>query len=113
MGRLAWLGRLDRLKPRGRHIGRWCRDTGRARRAVCWAVVLEESVPGGVDGVWVGEVLLVELVNEPLVGTELTGARVLLGRHVGAVSLAGCWLTVAFAAWSRSISPVSLDLPPE
>ena len=36
-------------------------------------VVLEEPVPGRVDGGGVGQVLLVQLVDEPLVGPELVG----------------------------------------
>ena len=38
--------------------------------AVCRGVVGEEVPPGGVDALAVGEVLLVDLVDEPLIGSE-------------------------------------------
>src|SRR3954462_4503949 len=58
------------------------------RRAFAWPIVLEEPVPGGVDRVRVSQVLLVQLVDKPLVGTKLgccrlgLGCRCLVGRRL-------------------------------
>ena len=59
---------------------RWPTRRRCGQRRVRGLVVGEEVPPGGVDRVRVGQVLLVDLVDEPLVGAE-AGQRV--ARHGG------------------------------
>ena len=84
----AGRGRLDvvrrgRQRTSGCLIVRGCTVAHRSPADVGRLVVLEELPPGRVDSVLVGEVLLVELVDEPLVGTELPRPEVLVGRVGG------------------------------
>src|SRR5690606_18456439 len=71
-------GRPGRVRARGRRGRGAHRGRGRGRARL---VVREEVPPGSVHRVRVLEVLLIDLVDEPLVGTE--GRRRVLPRLVG------------------------------
>ncbi len=66
-------------------------------------------MPRGVDGVPIGEVLLVELVHKPLVGTELLRLR----GHCGQISRSvRCVivLSLSLGRWALILEPPGLDL---
>ena len=104
-----WFVARGRLQVHRCRVRRRHGDGRGSTCAIARTVVLEEPVPGRVDRLWVSEVLLVELVDKPLVGAELTGAGVLLlGGHPCALSLTGFWpLFVRLACQSRPVRRVA------